>query len=371
MASTSSPTTAYRAQNGIAETGSYDPQVVDWIKQAAAATGADPAALLATSLQEAGAQRGRVGDQGTSYGPFQFHEGGALGSHNAAWANSYPAVLNRAQEFSRLKVRGGTGAAAVQRPRDPALYARGVDALLARANAILGHHTASVATRVSGRKSTPAAPPTIQVDDSADTGPMIMQALQSLHANARLPGANLPAAASPQQFALNSLGALAGVPVPTLPGATAASTTGVFPASGKSTPPGVPKAPLSAGLPTLTPGGGWGGSHALAQHFANLGRSMGLSIASEKRNRKMTASGGVSDHWTGSKTAYAYDMSNGSRPTPQMDRFAAAVAAQLGVKGWKGGVLNVNRGGYRYQVLYRTNVGGNHFNHVHVGVRKL
>jgi hypothetical protein len=85
----------------------------------------------------------------------------------------------------------------------------------------------------------------------------------------------------------------------------------------------------------------------------------------------MTASGGISDHWTGSRTSYAYDLSNGSAPTPQMDKAATQIAAALGVPNWHGGVLNVNKGGYRYQVLYRTHVGGNHFNHVHVGVRKL
>lgn len=151
------PTAAYRAQNGITQTGSFDPVVVGWIKQAAQATGASPSALLATALQESGAQRGRVGDAGTSFGPFQFHIGGALGSHPPAWANSYDAVLNRAHEFARLKVQGGGGAAAVQRPADRALYARGVDALMARANAILGLQGGVAPTRTL-QSATPGAP---------------------------------------------------------------------------------------------------------------------------------------------------------------------------------------------------------------------
>lgn len=143
----------YRGQNGIKIAGGYDPQVVDWIRQAAAETGADPAALLATSLMENGARLGgKPGDNGTSFGPFQFHIGGALGSHSPAWASTYPAVLNRAQEFARLKVHGGVGAAAVQRPLDRSTYAAGVNGLLARANAILGRTP-------SGARTVPAQTP--------------------------------------------------------------------------------------------------------------------------------------------------------------------------------------------------------------------
>jgi len=31
----------------------------------------------------------------------------------------------------------------------------------------------------------------------------------------------------------------------------------------------------------------------------------------------------------------------------------------------------VRRNGYRIQVLYRTDVGGDHHNHIHVGVKKI
>jgi murein DD-endopeptidase MepM/ murein hydrolase activator NlpD len=133
------PTALYRKQQGLDPiTQSSDPVVVQWIKQASAQTGADPVVMLATALQESGARRGEVGDQGTSYGPFQFHRGGALGSHTPGWANSYAAILNRAQEFSRLGVHGGPGAAEIQRPADRSLYARGVQSHLDQARAILG-----------------------------------------------------------------------------------------------------------------------------------------------------------------------------------------------------------------------------------------
>jgi hypothetical protein len=115
------------------------------------------------------------------------------------------------------------------------------------------------------------------------------------------------------------------------------------------------------------PGGGWGGSRAIAQRLANIGIHQGLSVTSRKRSWSQG-----SDHFFGSKNAYAIDLSNGSAPTPQMDRAAQKIAAALGVPGWKGGgILNKTVGDYRVQLIYRTNEGGNHFNHVHVGVKKV
>lgn len=139
-------------------------------------------------------------------------------------------------------------------------------------------------------------------------------------------------------------------------------------------PPVEPTATASAGAPAAftapQAGGEWGGA-------MNFGRSLigdfgPLKVVSEKRDRKSTASGGVSDHWTGSKNAYAWDLSDGSHPTKNMDRKAAQILGSLGIK-YKGGPVVVTKtvGNYRVQVLYRTNVGGNHHNHIHVGVRRI
>lgn len=62
-----------------------------------------------------------------------------------------------------------------------------------------------------------------------------------------------------------------------------------------------------------------------------------------------TLTGNISQHSTG----HAVDFSNGSSPTPQMDALAEWARRLIG-KAF-------------YQVLYRTMVGGNHFNHVHIG----
>jgi cell wall-associated NlpC family hydrolase len=118
-----------------------DPRVIQNIRKAAQATGADPAALLAMSLTETGARTGPdvKGDNGTSFDWAQFHRGGALGNHSPAWAGSFDSYLNRAREFKRLGVHGGKGAAAVQRPADPAGYAVKVDRNLAQARSLLGN----------------------------------------------------------------------------------------------------------------------------------------------------------------------------------------------------------------------------------------
>jgi hypothetical protein len=130
---------------------------------------------------------------------------------------------------------------------------------------------------------------------------------------------------------------------------------------------------VTKAVTALDPGGGWGGSYGPATALAEIGRAAGLSAVSEKRDRRSTSSGGVSDHWVGSKNSYAYDLSNGSRPTAEMDRAAIRIARRLGVKyNGKGPlVLTKTIGGYRYQVLYRTQVGGNHNDHIHVGVSRV
>lgn len=112
-------------------------------------------------------------------------------------------------------------------------------------------------------------------------------------------------------------------------------------------------------------GGQWGGAEAPVNRAQAIGRRNGLSVTSRKRS----SGSGTSDHSTAQRSSDAVDLSNGTRPTPQMDRTAAQIAALLGVPGWRGGNLVRRINGYRVQLLYKTNIGGNHYNHVHVGVR--
>lgn len=127
--------------------------------------------------------------------------------------------------------------------------------------------------------------------------------------------------------------------------------------------PGAAAAQGGAGqLASVTAGGGWGGSEGVAKQLA---RGLGLALGSQKRSTMGTASGGVSDHWTGCKQCYAIDLTGS---TAAMDRAAAELGKRLGRPDWKGGSwLSVTQNGYRIQVGWRV---ADHYDHVHLGVRK-
>lgn len=173
---------------------SADPRVIQWTKRAAAATGADPNALLADALVESGGRLGAVGDQASghaSYGPWQLRsQVGALGSHSPAWANSYAAALNRAQEFKRLGVHGGPGAAAVQRPADPTGYASKVQAALPQARHLLG--SAAPAVPATGTIRKPSAPILEQPDLVGNS--LLQSLIDSSAQNAGISSIQLPVA---------------------------------------------------------------------------------------------------------------------------------------------------------------------------------
>ena len=90
--------------------------------------------------------------------------------------------------------------------------------------------------------------------------------------------------------------------------------------------------------------------------------------AANAAHSDLTTSGNPSDHKGPPERAWAADISNGGSPTPEMDQLAEDLAKCFGIP-WNGsGLVNHTAGGYRYQLIYRTDEGGNHFNHVHIGV---
>lgn len=88
--------------------------------------GLDPRAALAIARVEG--LSGAVGDNGTSFGPFQLHAGGALPrGRGRAWAESAAGIDYALQRMSASGARGKSGYAAVsaisrnfERPADPA-----------------------------------------------------------------------------------------------------------------------------------------------------------------------------------------------------------------------------------------------------------
>jgi len=118
--------------------------------------------------------------------------------------------------------------------------------------------------------------------------------------------------------------------------------------------------------------GPWGGAQKFAELAVRLGAREGCSVTSAKRSTESTLSGGVSDHWEGSRHSYAVDIGECdlSFPGGAADRVARAVAAAFGLPG-RTGVLSAYRGRYRIQLLWQTYEGGDHYDHVHVGIRNI
>lgn len=127
-----------------------------------------------------------------------------------------------------------------------------------------------------------------------------------------------------------------------------------------------PGLPLSADMQTY------------AQAMADL-LPRPLILTSGSRPGSISASGNVSDHSTGNGADFG-SARNGFPATGggYGDTIAAAAfivagetpqrAARLARRG---GVNTINRGGLRIQILWKTYVGGNHFSHPHVGLRRI
>ena len=87
--------------------------IVNQILQGARARGLDPNAVLAVARVEG--LGGGVGDQGTSFGPFQLHAGGALPrgiSNPRAWAESQAGINYALDQIARV-AGGKRGRAAI------------------------------------------------------------------------------------------------------------------------------------------------------------------------------------------------------------------------------------------------------------------
>lgn len=107
--------------------------VVNAIRTVAQQLGVDQNLALATAYHESGFDPTRVGDQGTSFGIFQLHRGGELGSLSPQQA--FDPTRNAQVSLSVVKQAASAGgtpgqiAARAQRPANPAAYAQTVDSL--------------------------------------------------------------------------------------------------------------------------------------------------------------------------------------------------------------------------------------------------
>lgn len=92
-----------------------------------------------------------------------------------------------------------------------------------------------------------------------------------------------------------------------------------------------------------------------------------LVLGTGTNHDQYTVNGNVSDHWGGN----AGDFPASGNTLTKMGQ-AALIAAGMSpaqARKVKGGLFNLNYKGKRVQVIFNTDEGGNHFNHLHVGIR--
>lgn len=88
--------------------------VVNLIRYYARVYGVDPLAAMAVASVEGGLRWGAVGDNGTSFGPFQLHIGGALPpGKGPAFANSEAGIQYAIRSMAAAGAKGKKGVAAI------------------------------------------------------------------------------------------------------------------------------------------------------------------------------------------------------------------------------------------------------------------
>lgn len=176
------------------------PNVSQQIAQGAKARDLDPAAVLAVASREG--LSGKIGDGGTSFGPFQLHIGGALpaaigalGPVKAqAWAMS-PVGLNYALDHIATVAKGLKGSQAVvaivsrfERPRDVPDEIAGADSALGDPVPASPAGTPSITPTVSAATSeTMGALPAVVPQRIAALAPLSMPGFAAVKSKAPTP----------------------------------------------------------------------------------------------------------------------------------------------------------------------------------------
>lgn len=112
----------------------------------------------------------------------------------------------------------------------------------------------------------------------------------------------------------------------------------------------------------------------VARMAAMLGKP--IVITTGTNHSQFTVDGKVSDHFSGHAADIGMVANGGSDDSPVGDRIMTTALRQAGVpaaeakaKAQAGGLFTFIHGGQRIQCIWKTDQGGNHHNHVHVGVR--
>jgi hypothetical protein len=117
--------------------------------------------------------------------------------------------------------------------------------------------------------------------------------------------------------------------------------------------------------------------HVVRQIAGRLPRR--LKVCTGTNHNRLSKSGNVSDHWAGN----AVDLCSSANGFPATgggygDTIATAALMTAGKPrteaqrmARRGGAFTILHGGLRFQIIWKSMVGGNHFTHVHIGISRL
>ena len=101
-----------------------------------------------------------------------------------------------------------------------------------------------------------------------------------------------------------------------------------------------------------------------------------ITITTGTNHDKFTDSGNISDHFTGHACDIGMAANGGTDDSPVGDRIMEAALVLAGfpadearADAQRGGLFTTTHENMRIQCIWKTSNGGNHHNHVHVGVR--
>ena len=138
---------------------------------------------------------------------------------------------------------------------------------------------------------------------------------------------------------------------------------------------------VAGGQVIIAPGANLPGQpiEAMTLEFvAGMAASIGkpITVTTGTNHSKMSASGKVSDHFSGHACDIGMFANGGTDDSPVGDAIMQAACLLAGdskegasAKAKGGGLFTFNHNNQRIQCIWKTNEGGNHHNHVHVGVR--
>ena len=100
-----------------------------------------------------------------------------------------------------------------------------------------------------------------------------------------------------------------------------------------------------------------------------------LVVTTGTNHDQYTTTGNVSDHYTGNGADFGMVLNHGTDDGPVGDAIAASAFLAAGLprdvaisRARAGGAQTIVSNGLRIQIIWKSDVGGNHHNHVHVGI---